>query len=207
MKEFTDILRTRCGGLLEVVKNGGDMEYIHRTARDYIQKPKTWEMLLTYTSGLEFDPWFIWSVVYLQWLKAYADDNVFSWTNEWSLSDFWEFFAENARNIASTEAKGHTLALVEEFDGVAQWQLKSITPPDDLDQLEHWYNCDNYYTQRSHTWHTMDILSACIKQQVYPYVEMRIISDPSLMQLKYDPSLVALAILEKPQYPERDSDY
>ncbi|TGO25743.1 hypothetical protein BPAE_0073g00090 [Botrytis paeoniae] len=213
-ESFTHVLRTRCGGLLELTESTGEVNYIHRTAREYIQKPKTWEILLTHTSNLKFNPWFTWSIVNLQELKAFTNRDPFFWMWEITSNNLWKAFTVYVHHIASSKVKDHILELVEEFNRVAQRYLKFHRPS--TNQLKHWYESNykdtpidhtnvNYTTfaescpdqdvskgDRADLWSTMNLLLACVEDTVSPYVEMKIISDPSLMQLEYDPPLVAI---------------
>ncbi|KAI9641247.1 hypothetical protein NHQ30_010047 [Ciborinia camelliae] len=84
-----------------------------------------WEALLTFTSDLEFDPWFTWSVVWLHLLEARLRP----------IPEVWELFGKSVRQIRSTKAKLLVPKLVEEFDRVAQRELASTMPSDR--QLRH----------------------------------------------------------------------
>ncbi|KAF7943099.1 hypothetical protein EAE96_011042 [Botrytis aclada] len=217
VEDFAHVLRTRCGGLLELelFGNTGEVNYIHRTAREYIRKPRTWETLLNHTSHLEFDCCFTLAIVYIQEVKSFmSQDSLLSTDhNMITLEPFWRPFIRQIIRIASTKAKGHIPQLVEEFDRAAQRYSDFHTPP--TNQLEHWYksyykstpidctnvNCTTYDEicpdqdvskgDRADLWSTMNLLSACVEDIVSPYVEMKITSDPSLIRLKYDPPLVA----------------
>ncbi|KAF7874537.1 uncharacterized protein EAF02_008514 [Botrytis sinoallii] len=124
----------------------------------------------------------------------------------------WSRFIWNLRRVASTKAKSHIPQLVEEFDRAAQQYSDSLKPS--TNQLEYWYEsnfkpthidrnnvtCTTYDESfprhdvskgdRADLWSTMNLLSACVEYGVSTYVEMKIISDPSLMRLKYDPPLM-----------------
>ncbi|KAF7940040.1 uncharacterized protein EAE98_000167 [Botrytis deweyae] len=218
-EDLAHVLRTRCGGLLELAKSTGKVNYIHRTAREYMHKPKTWEMLLTHTSDLEFDPWFTWSIVFLNLVKAGTKNNSLLLTSiiekgkKWRV--MWSHFTWNLRRVTSAKAKSHIPQLVEEFDRAAQRYSDFCNPS--TNQLEYWnkslykstltidhtnVNCTTYYGScpgqdvskgdRADLWSTMNLLSACIEDDIFSYVEMKIISDPSLMRLKYYPPLMVL---------------
>lgn len=217
-ESFTHVLRTRCGGLLELAKSTGKVNYIHRTAREYIQKPRMWEILLTHTSDLEFNPSFTWSIVYINLVRAGTKNNsllsasLIEMGDHWRQS--WEAFIYNIEKVASTKAKGHIPQLVEEFDRAAQRYSVFCEPS--TNQLEHWYksayksvpidrtnvNCTTYdesfphqdvsKSDRADLWSMMKLLSACVEDDVPSYVEMKIKLDPSLMRLKYDPPLMVV---------------
>ncbi|KAF7918702.1 uncharacterized protein EAE97_011797 [Botrytis byssoidea] len=123
-------------------------------------------------------------------------------------------FAWNIHEVASTKAKGHIPQLVEEFDRAAQRYSDFRNPS--TNQLEYWHksnfestlidrtnvNCTTYDEScpyqdvskgdRADLWSMMNLLSACVEGGVSSYVEMKIISDPSLMRLRYDPPLMVL---------------
>ncbi|THV48832.1 hypothetical protein BGAL_0225g00100 [Botrytis galanthina] len=215
-ESFTHVLRTRCGGLLELAESKCDVNYIHRTAQEYIQKPRTWEILLIHTSDLEFNPWFTWSILWLNLVRAGTKNNpllsagIIVMGKDWKT--IWYIFSSNIREVASTKAKGHIPQLVEEFDRAAQ--RYSVFREPSTNQLEHWYesvyksapidrtnvNCTTYdesfphqdvsKSDRADLWSTMNLLSACVIDDVSSYVEMKIKSDPYLMRLKYDPPLM-----------------
>lgn len=51
-------LVVRCAGLLEIVKpiSGGDyVEYLHRTAREFVESPPIWKKILGYTAETDFN--------------------------------------------------------------------------------------------------------------------------------------------------------
>lgn len=54
-------LKARCAGLVEIWHVGSSgpnsqIQYLHRTARDYILRPQVWETLLSHTPAHEFSP-------------------------------------------------------------------------------------------------------------------------------------------------------
>ncbi|KAF7884006.1 hypothetical protein EAF00_011318 [Botryotinia globosa] len=217
---FTHVLRTRCGGLLELAESSGDVNYIHRTAQQYIQKPRTWEILLTHTSDLEFDSWLTWSILHLNLVRAGTKNDPLLSTSIIKMGEdwrqIWGVFKFNIYKVASNKAKGHIPQLVEEFDRAAQRYSDFRNPS--TNQLEYWHqskfkstlidrtnvNCTTYDEScpyqdvskgnRADLWSMMNLLSACVKDSVSPYVEMKIISDPSLMRLKYDPPLMIVCL-------------
>ncbi|TGO88031.1 hypothetical protein BPOR_0188g00070 [Botrytis porri] len=197
-ESFAHVLRTRCGGLLELAESTDSISYIHRSAREYIQKPKTWEMLLTYTSYLEFDSWFTWSTVHLQRIKGFTNYDLFLSTDKLRIGHVWNVFISCIVRIACTKAKGHIPQLVEEFDRAAQRYSDFYIPS--TNQLEHWYksrykstpidrdnvNCTTYDERcpdqdvskgdRADLWSTMHLLSrgadvevCCIEEKVTWY--------------------------------------
>ncbi|TGO61146.1 hypothetical protein BOTNAR_0133g00100 [Botryotinia narcissicola] len=214
-ESFAHVLRTRSGGLLELAERTGKVNYVHRTAREYIQKkPKTWEMLLTHTSDLEFNTSFTWAVLYLNLVRAATKNNPILSTGMKQIgmleSPIWIDFIRKIREVASTKAKGHIPQLVEEFDRAAQ-QWSDFRNPS-TNQLKYWYKSRNMFKvdvtcttydesfphqdvskgDRPDLWSMANLLSACVEDDVSPYVEMKIKSDPSLMRLKYDPPLLVL---------------
>ncbi|TGO12243.1 hypothetical protein BTUL_0092g00430 [Botrytis tulipae] len=217
-EDLAHVLRTRCGGLLELAKSTGNVNYIHRTAWGYIQKPKTWEILLTHTSYLEFNPWFTWSILYLNLVKAGTKNNSLLSTVIREMEGYWRniwvIFILNLREVASTKVKGHIPQLVEEYDRAAQRYSDFRNPS--ANQLEYWHKsqfeptpidgnnvtCTTYDESvphqdvsegdRADSRSTMNLISACVEDDVSPYVEMKIKSDSSLMRLKYDPPLMVL---------------
>jgi hypothetical protein len=61
-------IAARCACLLEVRNTNGDssassrslVQYLHRTARDFIEEPRRWEEVLSYTRTAAFDPyWYL----------------------------------------------------------------------------------------------------------------------------------------------------
>ncbi|KAF5876348.1 putative small s protein [Botrytis fragariae] len=223
--ELANVLRTRCGGLLELTESTGEVNYIHRTAREYIQMPKRWEALLTHTSDLEFEPWFTFSILHLNSVKARTNIGGLPAMRRSRLRKHWRHFKKGLHYIASSRAKDHILELVEEFDRVAQ--RYSNFYPQTTDQLQHWYeseykstpifrtnvNCNTYDERcpgqdvskgdRADLWIMMNLFSVCVNDNVSPYVEMKIISDPSLMRLKYDPPLMVFCFA----YRRSESSY
>ncbi|TGO33742.1 hypothetical protein BHYA_0229g00070 [Botrytis hyacinthi] len=210
--DLTNVLRTRCAGLLELHESTGEVNYIHRTARQYIQKQKTWETLLTHTSDLEFDPWFTFSIWHLNLVKVFRNGNLFR--EGTGLKRQWRYFKSYLERITSTKAKDHIVELVEKFDRAAQQYSDSRKLP--TNQSEYWHKLNlrstpidrtnvNFTTydesfphqdvskgDRADLRSTMNLLSACVEDIVPSYVKMKIISDPSLMRLKYDPPLMVL---------------
>lgn len=181
-----------------------------KTARDYIHKPMVWGKLLVYTSDLEFDPHFSWSVMWLQWLKNHSSNLPLKWVD----------FGQDVRKISSTKVNFFIPTLVEEFDRVAQSQLESTIPSDG--QLKHWSNYRQQkawsyyeniltalaeihepYDDESNSCQIMDLLSASVRNLIEPYVEPKITADPSIMQRGYDPSSAVLTFLDLPEYPGR----
>ncbi|TEY87421.1 hypothetical protein BOTCAL_0002g00280 [Botryotinia calthae] len=173
------VLRTRCGGLLELAKVG-KVEYIHQTAKDYIQNAKLWNALLACTSNLEFDPFFTWSVAFLQQLKARVLRTPQAWIS----------FGRTLGRIMSPKLKSYIPMLVEEFDKFAQKELSLLDT-----QARHWsnyeYNGKNYVDRKS-SWHITDTLSASVQKLLYQYVKSKVTADPSLIQREYDPPLTFL---------------
>jgi hypothetical protein len=59
-------ITARCGGLLEVscpghkreVCRGASIGYLHRTARDYLEKPSHWSKVTAWAASMEFSPYF-----------------------------------------------------------------------------------------------------------------------------------------------------
>lgn len=54
-------LKSRCGGLLEVFDDQADpldstIQYLHRTVRDFLERPDIWNMLLKRTENSKFSP-------------------------------------------------------------------------------------------------------------------------------------------------------
>lgn len=56
LEHMTPLVRTRCGRLLEI--NDDEVDFIHRTASDYMECDEVWERIITYTtqSGTSFAP-------------------------------------------------------------------------------------------------------------------------------------------------------
>ncbi|PVH72462.1 hypothetical protein DL98DRAFT_365557, partial [Cadophora sp. DSE1049] len=58
------VLKTRCAGLLEIQASestlyeswGGTIQYLHRTAREYLERPEVWSSITFHTSGTGFNP-------------------------------------------------------------------------------------------------------------------------------------------------------
>ncbi|PVH69299.1 hypothetical protein DL98DRAFT_625614 [Cadophora sp. DSE1049] len=54
-------ITARCACLLEVTKaprkSEGNVQYLHRTAKDFLEDSPRWEAVLDHTKGSDFDPW------------------------------------------------------------------------------------------------------------------------------------------------------
>lgn len=209
-EDFSHILCTRCGGLLELSGLSEKMIYIHRTAHEYIKKPQTWQALLDHTADLEFDTNFTFPAMLLQTVKSYTNNDSSKWIDMGSLRLIWTYIPRVISGIESTRAKRHILALVEEFDKAGQSLLEFFMPPDR--QVKHWSNFDYQYgieiylsnmtrfygcdsDGTSNPWHIADLLSACVHNDFELYVKMKIVSEPQLMEGTYDPPLAALTFL------------
>ena len=66
-------LTARCACLLEVHKTSttrdGKIQYLHRTAKDFLEEPKRWAVTLEHTRAMVFDPW--WSMLRSKSLLAH----------------------------------------------------------------------------------------------------------------------------------------
>ena len=113
-----NILKTRCGGLLEIQpcihSQELSLNYIHRTAKDYIHQPKIWNKILEHTEKCDYsDPYlslFMGSVLLLKinWVEISASDR-------FELIDLWYHAAYYAGHIGLQESTIQLLVIISFF--------------------------------------------------------------------------------------------
>jgi hypothetical protein len=179
------ILRTRCGGLIEIHENKDRyyLSYIHHTVKEYLMQPVVWDSLLAHTStnGVNnFDPdmalvvsWILLfktsiqtsyyqrQIPYLSYLKVPKGDPIDS---------HWPRISFHARRMQQHNSGLH-VQLLDEFDRVATIYFTSCPEDHDRDLLKHWSN---------HMWPNLNtsFLFAACEAGICTYVKAKL--EPNL---------------------------
>ncbi|KAH8790555.1 hypothetical protein F5882DRAFT_353638 [Hyaloscypha sp. PMI_1271] len=180
-------LKTRCGGLLEnhedhnQLRPNDRLAYIHRTARDFLEIPEIWDILLKKTANTAFNASLSLvqsAVLFLKWTMS--PDNPLAYKNNYhGLTP--KFFASiamaNAR-YAEAETGRAEVQMLDELDRVSSDLVKEWRRPPD-----HWSN-DESSRVPTILGDNNDFLSLAIKAGLILYTRKKLESDPRLLGRK-----------------------
>jgi hypothetical protein len=133
-------LRTHCGGLLQIESGHNSVEFIHRTARDYLEKKDVWDGLLTHTngsSGIGFDAYLALLIAcVLNFKRDLAQDPR-------DIKDVYDYFfdASSYGKFVCPYNLHALILLLDEFDRAAMVAYRSEKPTKrefEFDPSTHW---------------------------------------------------------------------
>lgn len=222
-QSMADKLKTRCAGLLELgeiaseeTDNAKDqldrrnkysirsplqvVVYIHRTAKDFLDKPDTWATIVSHTSDSNFDPAASLAFSSIALLSAIDTLRIlapnppclaFKEENRIEMSIEWEIIYEALLFLSWIDQTHGDLQidLFEKLDGVASERHQTCKF-----RQEHWIS-------HSPLSHIVDIhqrhdstLSLAIETGLDAYVNMRLNSDPTAISSKRGMPLITYAV-------------
>jgi hypothetical protein len=189
-------LKSRCGGLLEVFDDqvgplDATIQYLHRTVRDFLERPDIWSMLLKRTECSRFSPKVALLQSYILQLK------VVMMTYD---GDRFEPVSSmvNTALLYAREAEDHDhssqLSLLRELDKTATWHWKKTNEAEKWPD-QHWaYKClEEGINRQSLNPNTMwvpapededNFLSLAIKFGLKHYLEAELLENPRLVKEK-----------------------
>lgn len=188
-------LKTRCAGLLEVQvsdrpeTSGGRVQYLHRTARDYVEGSEIWPSIIAYTSGTNFNP-------HLSLLKSSVLQLKHTITSPMSVS-LWRtatsaledaYLLEKDTNIPYT-------ALLDELDGAMNHRVggrdNRVGKSWDCDR--HWIN--HTFNPYSHvpSWKS-DFLSLAVQCGLTSYTSQKLGKGNRVLERKPGRPLLSYAV-------------
>jgi hypothetical protein len=116
---ISDHLNIRCAGLLEiqgsdkmVPKPDSKVQWLHRSVRDYLEKPEVWDAMLWHTAKTQFNPYSSLLGAYILELKIMTAPRPLLWTKMTSVLTFacHADFVTNRSNASLLEELEHTIA-------------------------------------------------------------------------------------------------
>lgn len=201
LEYMDDILRTRCGGLLELrqYSNGGlkynDIHYLHRTVKDYLSREDVWKDICRHNAqGSVFDPKLQLLMSYVLRLKRLLlFDNFTHKQMANAINGLWDDFCTHSSPISPSKSSDSNIQcrLLNEFDRVAtDLSHRADAVGDEERILSHWSAHD-----LSTTWES-DLLCEAIRRGLFFYVETRIISNVESVERVSGLPLIGFAFLE-----------
>jgi hypothetical protein len=171
-------LRTHCGGLLQI-KHRDRVEFIHRTARDYLEKKDVWDDLLTQTNGgsaTGFDACFALLIAYIIAFKRFLVRHP---RDVEAVIDYFFEASRYGKFVCPYNLHAQML-LLDEFDRAAMVAYRSAKVTKDerneFDPSTHWSAL--IFSVR---WKTT-FLSMASYQTVNSYVERKLSTNTRLLE-------------------------
>lgn len=194
------VLKTRCAGLLEVQAPEsrlyesweGRVQYLHRTARDYLESPGVWSSLTASTSGTGFNP-------HLCLLRSCVLQLKHTITSPMSKSLWVTAFAalEDAYYIDRDTNIPYT-TLLDELDSTMDFRVNGLSRPLN-GHRDHWINHTfNPYSQIP-AWKS-DFLSLAVQCGLTSYVRQKLGKGSKILKSKEGRSYLEYAT----DFPDTD---
>jgi hypothetical protein len=172
-------LRTHCGGLLQIRRVYNIVQFIHRTARDYLEKKDVWDALLTHTNGSSATGFDAYLALLIAAVLAFKRNLVkYPRRGKYVYEYFFEA-SDHAKSVCPYNLHAQVL-LLDEFDRAAMVACRSekLTKNNraQFDPSTHWSAL--YFPVH---WKTT-FLSMASYETVSSYVETKLSTNPRLLE-------------------------
>ncbi|KAK3372588.1 hypothetical protein B0H63DRAFT_551307 [Podospora didyma] len=182
-------LDSRTRGILEINQDG-IVQYLHRTARDWISKPEVWEKISSGIEDVDFDPYIL--LVKAETLGISDPRHLSPYTNSMSL--LWRFVSRSlwyASNVRDTDANRlklvHILNTfnveVEKIAGKFMDDISWSSPVQGVSRTCHWstsQGCDSTCKPKFEN----TFLGLAAQFCIIPYLRAILLSDPTALKVK-----------------------
>jgi hypothetical protein len=202
------ILRTRCGGLLEIhgysphynimpTSKYLSISFLHRTVRDFLELPDIWSKLMKWTEATEFIPsrtLLRSSILYLKWAMYEPLEDDITYGELTPL--FWALKAMRHAHFAEIQTGEADPALLHELDQVVTYLVQDRTKG----PKDHWSNYTSPRYHRATDWKD-SFLSLAIQFDLRIYVNWRLGIGDRVLKSKQGRPLLDYAIRQTPFWP------
>lgn len=199
---MSDRLKVRCAGLLEVqgpesgqidisgvigFGHSPKVQYLHRTVRDYFEKPEVWNRMVAHTSGTNFNPYTSLFGSHIVQLKLLGTSDSHSMT---SLRHKASLALEHAAHTDFVTGRPNT-ALLNEFDRTMARHLEEWSKENGV----HWANHNelgfgSLPSTRIHN----SFLSIAVRYNLCAYVKQKLLQEHQPIESLTGRSLLDFAV-------------
>ncbi|KAE9375911.1 hypothetical protein N431DRAFT_481115 [Stipitochalara longipes BDJ] len=210
---MSDRLKVRCAGLLEVqgpesgqidisgvigFGHSPKVQYLHRTVRDYLEKPEVWNKMVAHTSRTDFDPYTALLGSYIVQLKLQGASDSRSVVH---LRHKASIILEHAAHTDLVTGRPNA-ALLDEFDRTMAWHLEEWSKENKL----HWADHGALgFGSRSSTRIHDSFLPLAVRYNLCAYVEQKLLQKHHQMQRSTAQSLLDFSV--NPVFQSTDRCY